>query len=188
MSVVMIKRQFDKIIGHVKGAFPTEAGGYLGGLENIILGIFPVVNYAPINYSDKEISKEIFESTMADRRKASEFFENYGMEVVGFYHSHPLRNMPIPSHEDIKAHRMLRERIMVVVSLAASDSAKISAFSTLPQLKREKLIVVKNNSIQKYLNRYLVKHDIEHSAEDYIASIEKLEKRVASILLQKKKR
>ena len=184
MAIIIIKRHFDTIVKHCRDTYPSEAGGFLGGKGNIILGIFPVPNVA--NFSLKSIGtgedREVFSHSSWDIIKVTEFFKKYDIDLIGLYHSHPNRELPIPSKQDLIAHRLENIRIMMIVSLTADKKARVAAYETAPGLSREKLTVVRDEAIHKYLKPYLIQKDIGKSVEEYLKEMKKLEKRIGSII------
>jgi proteasome lid subunit RPN8/RPN11 len=184
MSVIIIKRHFDTIVKQCGERLPFEAGGFLGGKGNIVLGVFPVPNVADL--SDVVLgmggAKGVFQHAKWDIIRVTSFFAKYDMQLIGLYHSHPQRNVPIPSRQDVISHQLEHLRMMLIVSVQDPENIRMAAYSVSPKFAREKLLVVKDNAIQKYLNKYLIEKDIKKTAEDYIGRIKGLEKRVVQIL------
>ena len=76
------------------GAFPAECCGLLAGRGARVEAIYPVANVA----ERREASYEMAPAEMwAARRRAAAS----GLDVLGFYHSHP-RTTPVPSSYDIE--------------------------------------------------------------------------------------
>jgi proteasome lid subunit RPN8/RPN11 len=174
MAIIITERQFNKIIKHCTDSYPAEAGGFLGGKGNVILGIFPIPNLAFMRFTEKE---QFFWADW-DILKVHTFFDKYDLNVLGFYHSHPTSELPVPSHNDIQAHQVYHLKIMMIISLADLKSTKAAAFLVDSKVKSENLTVIKDNA----LNKYLLKFDIKESADKYIQEMQKLEKRVGEIV------
>jgi len=148
----------------------------LGGKENIILGIFPLPNLSFMYGVGAE--KVSFKWADWDISKVYNYFKAHAMDLLGFYHSHASGDLPIPSHLDVLTHQKFHLKVMMIISLANLKSTKVAAFSPLPQLTREKLTVIKDGAIDKYL----LELDIKKSARQYLEEEEKLEKRVNEII------
>ena len=100
VAIHIDKRQLEFLLAEAKSSSPHECCGVLAGrtsgTEKIILAVWPTGNEAPdgdrmIRY---RISPERF-WTMRDRAT------DHGMEILGFYHSHPDAG-PEPSRIDTK--------------------------------------------------------------------------------------
>ena len=178
MAIIITKRHFDKIIQHCKDYYPAEAGGFLGGKENVVLGIFPLPNLSYMYGVGAE--KTSFKLADWDTIRTNEFFKQHNMDLIGFYHSHPTRELPIPSHKDFTAQRARHLRIMMLVSLADLKETKVATFTVIPRFSREKIKVIKDDAI----NKYLLEMDIKKSAEEYLREEQKLEGRAAEIIAE----
>jgi len=177
MDLIIVKRHFDLIVEHCRSNYPAEAGGFLGGIGNLILGVFPVPNFAYMYFSEKDE----FGVSEQDNLRANQFFEEYKMQVLGFYHSHPTSPLPVPSHQDLTAQGMRNLYVMMVVSLADLKSTKVATYimSGMNPIKQI-LRVIKDEAV----NKYLLELDIQKTKQNYLAEIEKLDKRVKGILSQ----
>ena len=182
MAIIIIKRHFDKIVKHCVDSYPNEAGGFLGGLGGIVLGIFPVPNTA-VFWGVEKVS---FKWADWDIIKVTEFFNKYHMKLFGFYHSHPRTALPIPSHKDVATHRQMNLPVMMIVSLTDPKDTKVATFEVFPAFAKKKLAVVKDGSIGKYLREVLQKLELKRSASRYVQEITKLEGGVSNILSQKR--
>jgi len=88
------KRQYDLIMNQAQACYPQEAGGILGGKENVILGVLPLFNQF---LYDRTVT---FGITEDDIERGYRFLEKNGLEYYGIYHSHP-KGVPFPSKEDL---------------------------------------------------------------------------------------
>jgi proteasome lid subunit RPN8/RPN11 len=175
MDLIIIERHFSLIVSHCRENYPAEAGGFLGGIGNLILGVFPVPNFAFIEFREKHE----FGIAEADCLRANQFFEEYKMDVLGFYHSHPSSQLPVPSKQDITAQTVRALRLMMVISLADLQSTKVATFfmsGTTPV--KQILAVIKDEAI----NKYLLELDIERQKQNYLQEMKKLDARVEQIL------
>ncbi|MEP7290394.1 MAG: M67 family metallopeptidase [Chloroflexota bacterium] len=86
--------QAQQIIAHARADAPCEACGIIAGRNQCAAEIIPIVNTA----------SDPLHSYIMDERAlvaALSSFERCGLELLGFYHSHP-NNDPIPSRADIQ--------------------------------------------------------------------------------------
>jgi len=175
MDLIIVKRHFDLIVEHCRSNYPAEAGGFLGGIGNLILGVFPVPNFAYMYFAEKDQ----FGVSEQDNLRANQFFEEYKMQVLGFYHSHPTSPLPVPSHQDLTAQGMRNLYVMMVVSLADLKSTKVATYvmSGLNPIKQT-LRVIKDEAI----NQYLLELDREKQKLNYLKEMEKLNARVEEII------
>lgn len=175
MDLIIIERHFKLILEHCRDNYPAEAGGFLGGTGNLILGVFPVPNFAFIEFKEKHE----FGIAEADCLRANQFFEEYKMDVLGFYHSHPSSPMPIPSRQDVIAQAARSLRVMMVISLADLKDVNAATFEVMgSSLKELPLKIIPDEDI----NKYLLELDIEKQKQNYQLEAQKLEKRVQEIL------
>jgi len=84
----------DAIAREASAAFPDECCGVLAGRGDVIETIYPVRNTA-------EDARTRFEMDPAEMWAARRQATREGLEVLGFYHSHP-RTPPVPSSYDIE--------------------------------------------------------------------------------------
>lgn len=101
------KRQFDLIMNQAQACFPQEAGGILGGREDVILGVLPVFNQYLYDRT------KTFGMTADDIDRGYRFLAKYNLEYYGVYHSHP-KGIPYPSKEDLSHN----QRYLFIISLA----------------------------------------------------------------------
>jgi len=175
MDIIIIQRHFDRIVQHAKESYPAEAGGFLGGIGNLILGIFPVPNFAFLSFEEKQQ----FGVSENDNFRAAQFFEEYKMKVLGFYHSHPSSHIPIPSKQDIKAQSTRKLGLMMIVSLADLQGTMVTLFEMQGQMPAKRVLkVIKDDGV----NKYLMELDIEKAKQKYLGEMKRLDDRVEQIL------
>ena len=88
------KRHYDIIIKQGYDNLPQEAGGFLGGKDNVIQAIQPIFNQHLFNKTDT------FQFTSDDVYRAHQFFKKHKLEYYGMYHTHP-NGIAYPSQADI---------------------------------------------------------------------------------------
>jgi proteasome lid subunit RPN8/RPN11 len=66
---------------HVQRCIPEEACGILGGTGNLVVSVLPVTNelHSPVK----------FRMAPEEQLKAFLWLEQNGLDMVGYYHSHP---------------------------------------------------------------------------------------------------
>jgi len=104
---IITKRQYELIMHQAQACYPQEAGGILGGRENVILGVLPVFNQFLYDRT------KTFGMTADDIDRGYRFLEKYNLEYYGIYHSHP-KGIPYPSKEDLSHN----QRYHFIISLA----------------------------------------------------------------------
>ncbi|MBI5701173.1 Mov34/MPN/PAD-1 family protein [Candidatus Saganbacteria bacterium] len=146
MYIITVKH-FHTIVQHCLDYLPYEAGGFLGGRDNVILGIFPLNNFAGFE------GKEKFEVASFMTSAVYEYFKKNKMKVIGFYHSHPDRNLPIPSKQDMLASQTTHGiRSNMIVSIDDKLDVRCALFETIGGKPSKQVIkVVRDGSIDKYL-------------------------------------
>jgi len=116
-SLHFIGRTYAEIVDRARDAFPRECCGVLAGTGNSVERVFPVANVAPAPETRYEMAPvELWD---ARRRATAE-----GLEVVGFYHSHPISE-PRPSTYDIQ-RAYYPEAVYVIVGV--EPEPRIRAF------------------------------------------------------------
>lgn len=105
------------LVNEAREAAPGECCGVLGGIGGAIEAVFPVANVAPAPGSRYELDPR---GLVEARRDAAA----RGLEVAGFYHSHP-RTPPEPSSYDV-ANALYPECVYVVIGL--DPEAVVRAF------------------------------------------------------------
>lgn len=88
------ERHYNIIIDQVQKNYPYESGGFIGGKDNIISAIYPVMNQDISNKTD------VFAIFSQDIERAHLFFNKHGLKYYGTYHSHP-KGEAIPSKQDL---------------------------------------------------------------------------------------
>ena len=95
---IITERQYNIIMKQAQACYPQESGGILGGRENTILAVLPLVNK---NLYDKT---QAFQLWQDDLDRGYRFLEKYSMDYLGIYHSHP-HGVPYPSEQDLSHHQ-----------------------------------------------------------------------------------
>jgi proteasome lid subunit RPN8/RPN11 len=146
MYVITLKH-FNTIVQHCLDYLPYEAGGFLGGRENVILGIFPLANFAGFE------GKEKFEVASYMSASVYEYFSVHKMKVIGCYHSHPERDFPIPSKQDMLASNSAPGlKANLIVSVNKLLDVNVALFETVKDHPVKHAIkVVRDGSIDSYL-------------------------------------
>lgn len=86
---------YEELIQHCQTCLPYEACGFIAGENNIISGIYPLVNEAK-TVNRFFVRKEIVHQTLLD-------ITNANKQVLAVYHSHPSTH-PHPSQLDLYHH------------------------------------------------------------------------------------
>jgi proteasome lid subunit RPN8/RPN11 len=107
----------DEIASHARAALPDECCGLLVGTT---AGIVEAVR--SINLADDPTRRFLIDPAthFETRRRAAE----RGLEVVGFYHSHP-RSEPVPSATDLAGASYPEHWYLIVKPLAAGCEARM---------------------------------------------------------------
>ncbi|MDI6732198.1 MAG: Mov34/MPN/PAD-1 family protein [Candidatus Margulisbacteria bacterium] len=95
---VITERQYNIIMHQAQACWPQETGGFLGGRENIILGVLPVANKFLYDRT------QTFGLTSDDVDRAYHFLVKHKLEYLGVYHTHPT-GVPYPSEQDLTHHQ-----------------------------------------------------------------------------------
>ena len=115
----MARAALDAIVTHAREAAPAECCGLLLGTRSAIAEAAPAKNVADVPRSRFVIDpKDHIEGRRDARRR--------GLEVVGFYHSHP-RSAAVPSAAD-RAEASYPGHLYLIVSLAV-EPPDIGLFS-----------------------------------------------------------
>ncbi len=146
MYVITLKH-FNTIVQHCLDYLPYEAGGFLGGRENVILGIFPLNNFTGFE------GKEKFEVASYMSASVYEYFAKNKIRVIGFYHSHPDRGLPIPSRQDIFTSQVMPDiNLNMIVSINKLFDVNVALFETVnAKPVKHAIKVVKDSTIDQYL-------------------------------------
>ncbi len=144
---IITAKHFHTIVQHCLDYLPYEAGGFLGGRENVILGIFPLSNFAGFE------GKEKFEVASYMSSRVYEYFNMNKISVIGFYHSHPDRDFPIPSKQDILASLIAPGvKINLLISINKLLDVNVALFETIKEKPVKQTIkVVRDSAIDQYL-------------------------------------
>ena len=111
------QRHYKIIIDQVQKNYPYESGGFIGGKDNIISAIYPVLNQDISNKTD------VFAIFPEDIERAHLFFNKHGLEYYGTYHSHP-KGEAIPSKQDL-SHI---QKYLFIISLKNFDNPDFAAY------------------------------------------------------------
>lgn len=103
------------LVDEAERAAPAECCGVLGGIDGRIVEVVPIANVA----ADAESH---FELDPAGLVKARSALRRAGLDVVGFYHSHP-RTSPEPSSYDV-ANAWYPESVYVVIGLEPGPAVR----------------------------------------------------------------
>ncbi len=114
------RHQYDLIMHHVQSCYPQEAGGILGGREDLILGVLPIPNQFLYDRT------EVFALTRDDIDRGFAFLRQHDLEYLGIYHSHPT-GAPYPSEEDLKHN----QKYLFIISLADRYNPEFAAFEII---------------------------------------------------------
>ena len=107
MNVVIGRRAYEDMVVHAREAAPAECCGLLIGTGESILEAARTKNLA----SDPSR----FEMDPGDHIRARRIARNRGLDVLGFYHSHP-RSAAIPSATD-RAEAWYPDYLYLIVSV-----------------------------------------------------------------------
>ncbi len=188
MPITIIQRHYNKIIAHCIESFPSEGGGFIGGRDRLVLGIFPVPNFELWFHRDRRA----FMWDDFSRNRAYSLFKGYDMDIIGLYHSHP-NGIALPSQSDFAAHKEYGLQIALIAGVSDRKLTKIEAFS-LPKndadpneyppdrFVREKLEIIEDIDLDAYIAEKELQAEIQQSATQYLEQEQALEKRVEQIL------
>ncbi|MFQ5408170.1 MAG: M67 family metallopeptidase, partial [Anaerolineales bacterium] len=90
--LILTRAQCDRMVAHVHAGLPNEACGLLGGVGEVVRGVYPIENVAasPVRYTMDPVAQV----------RAMVAIENEGWQLLGIFHSHPT-GPPHPSPTDI---------------------------------------------------------------------------------------
>jgi proteasome lid subunit RPN8/RPN11 len=134
---IFTQRHYDIIIKQTLDNLPQESGGFLGGKDNVVMGIMPTHNQHLYNRTDT------FAVTSDDMQRAYEFFAKNGLTYFGLYHSHP-KGVAYPSPEDIRTG----QRYHFIVSWRDPESPVFAAYEIIQNEPHQ--IPIKVESDSKY--------------------------------------
>ncbi len=77
------KNIYNEIISHAKKSYPYEGCGALVGRDKKVIKIYPLENI------NKDRANDRYEIDPQDLLRIGKEAKKYGLEVIGFFHSHP---------------------------------------------------------------------------------------------------
>jgi len=132
---VFTQRHYDIIVKQAVDNLPQESGGFLGGKDNVVMGILPAHNQYLYNRTDT------FAVTAEDMQRAFDFFAKNGLSYFGLYHSHP-KGIAYPSPEDIKTG----QRYHFIISLRNPKAPVLAAFEIIDRQPHQIPIRIESDS------------------------------------------
>jgi len=131
------QRQYEIIIRQALENLPCESGGFLGGSDDMIKGVFPVYNQ---HLGD---STSTFEISSEDLERAHRFFQKHQLDYYGVYHTHP-KGLPEPSLQDLKNN----QRFLFIIGLRNPQDPVFAAYqATGLHAERIPIQVVDNKGV-----------------------------------------
>lgn len=190
MAIVIVRRHFDTIVQQCIDHYPYETGGFIGGKGDLILGIYPVPNLMYFFYKDR--TQYMFDEI--SHAKAARMFSDYGIDLMGIYHSHPESEEPYMSPGDFMADRAYNFYVSLIVSVSRKKDVSLAAHriprTSEPVAPGKRALPVPEalKVIEDYeIDEYFTQMDIQKSAAQYRKEEKLLEEKVARILAQKQK-
>ena len=122
------ERHYKIIIDQVQKNYPYESGGFIGGKDNVISAIYPVMNQDISNKTD------VFAIFPQDIERAHLFFNKHGLEYYGTYHSHP-KGEAIPSKQDL-SHI---QKYLFIISLRDFNNPDFAAYEVTGVQKADRV-------------------------------------------------
>jgi proteasome lid subunit RPN8/RPN11 len=122
------ERQYKIIIDQVQKSYPYESGGFIGGKDNVISAIYPVMNQDISNKTD------VFAIFPQDIERAHLFFNKHGLDYYGTYHSHP-KGEAIPSKQDL-SHI---QKYLFIISLRDFNNPDFAAYEVTGVQKADRV-------------------------------------------------
>lgn len=189
MTITIIQRHYDLIVKHALESYPYEGGGFIGGRDDVILGIFPVPNFEKWYHKDKiafmwdEITKTQVETVCY----------RFNLQMIGLYHSHP-NGIALPSTQDFLAHKEYNLKICLIAGIEVIQNklnVKINAFSfpdpseenfLKRQFNRETLQIIDDYELEEFLKQRELKKEIEMETQKYLYEQERLKRAAESIM------
>ncbi len=83
MALLLPEEKMDEVVRLCEEGYPHEVCGLLLGKNRTVMQIFPAKNL------NQERSQDRYELDPKDFRRADEEARRQGIEIIGFYHSHP---------------------------------------------------------------------------------------------------
>lgn len=108
-DVIVGRQARDEIVAHAHEAAPAECCGLLIGTGHTVLEVVKTAN--------RSADPNRFEIDPGDHIRARRAARTRGLEVIGFYHSHP-RTPALPSASDL-AEAWYPDHLYLIVSLRA---------------------------------------------------------------------
>ena len=102
----------DDIVAHAREAAPAECCGLLVGVGEVVTSTIRTKNLSP--------DANRFELDPGEHIRARRELRSRGLEVLGFYHSHP-RTPAVPSATDL-AEALYPEHVYLIVSVRAEPA------------------------------------------------------------------
>lgn len=129
------KNIYDEIIAHAKGAYPHECCGALIGEGKDIAAARPMENI------NKDRANDRYEINPKELLKIEKDAAGKGLEVIGFYHSHP-DHPDRPSAFDRERAWPFYSYVIVAVQNGKDISAKSWTFEDEKEPFREEEITI----------------------------------------------
>jgi proteasome lid subunit RPN8/RPN11 len=151
MALRIDKRHLELIEAYGEGAYPNECCGFLLGKEKN--GEKEVLSTLPaFNAQDEEEQHHRFLITSADFLRVQRFATERGMEIVGFYHSHP-DEQARPSRFDLEHGWPWYSYIIVSVSQRkAADLTSWVLEDDRSKFRREQIVLERPEEIGRNEN------------------------------------
>lgn len=122
MTLTLARDAYDQVVAHARDGAPEEVCGVLGGTTGEDARVTAVRRVT--NVADSPRAR--YELDPGEQLRAMEELEDGGLEVVGFYHSHP-EGPPRPSGVDERLATW-EGYAYVVVSLAGGDRPDVGCW------------------------------------------------------------
>ncbi len=122
---------FSEMVEHCREEYPSEACGILAGKDNLITGVYRMVNTSetPVTcyFMDPQEQLKVFKE-----------MRNSGLEMLGIYHSH-VASSPYPSPRDVEM-AFYPEVSYVIVSLTDAGKPEVGSFKIVDgKIEKEEL-------------------------------------------------
>lgn len=113
--LALSRRAADALRAEAERALPAECCGVLAGAEGLVTEVLPVANAA----DDARARYEMDPAELWAARRAA---RERGLDVVGFYHSHPTTE-PVPSARDV-SRAYYPDAVYAIVGLAPAFAVR----------------------------------------------------------------
>ena len=107
MSLKIPGQHLNNIVSQIKDQWPNEICGYLSGVGDIVLGVFPVPNKSAIPASS-------FVMEPQSQLNALVSVQNSKQEILAVYHTHPVSARQDLSERDL-AGQIGDQRLQIVI-------------------------------------------------------------------------